>query len=57
MYSTVSRDKCIQNCSGTCKDKTPLGGSKSRGQNIIKSELKEKRVKIFYNGGILWIRC
>jgi hypothetical protein len=57
MYSTLGRNKCIHNCSWTCEGKTPLGGSKSRGQNNIKSELKEQSVKIFYNGGILWARC
>jgi len=57
MYSTVNRNKYIQNCNGTCKGKTPLGGSKKRGQNNIKSELKAKHVKIVYNGGILWVRC
>jgi len=41
MYSTLGRNKCIQNCSWTCEGKTPLGESKSRVQNNIKSELKD----------------
>lgn len=38
---------------GTYEGKTPVGGSKNRGQKNIKSELKERSVDIFYNGEIL----
>jgi hypothetical protein len=45
MYSTLGRNKCIQNCSLTCEGETPLGGSKNKGQNNINSELKEQTCK------------